>query len=258
MMKLYLKYLKVNIDIWLNYFFDFIFLMLSSLFNLFSSIFIVIVLFNNTKEIGGWSKYEVLFLLGFIYGVRFVFNTFFINIIGLSNLIRSGKFDLFLTRPISPFFQVLTSERYNTEFPIDELLASILLIAISSKHLEGYFNWLYYILLIGISTVVNVSINTILGSLSFWLVKFDSAFSIKEGFDSISEYPLSIYPKPIRLLMYTIIPVALTSYFPVKIILGKEILTREYIISLLIFLVLILLARFIWKYGIINYKSPNS
>lgn len=258
MIKLYLKYLKTNVDIWLNYFFDFIFLMLSSLFNLFSSIFIVIVLFNNTTEIGGWDKYEVLFLLGFIYGVRFVFNTFFINIIGISDLIRSGRFDLFLTRPISPFFQVLTSERYNTEFPVDELLASILLIVISSQRLVGSINWCYYILLIGISTIVNISINTILGSLSFWLIKFDSAFTIKEGFDSVSEYPLSIYPKSMRFLMYTVIPVAFTSYFPVKIILGKEILAKEYILFLLIFSVLILLARIIWKYGIINYKSPNS
>lgn len=257
-MKLYIKYLKINIEIWLNYFFDFIFLMLSSLFNLLSSVFVVIVLFKNTSEIGGWVKHEVLFLLGYIYGVRFVFNTFFINIIGLSDLIRSGKFDLFLTRPISPFFQVLTNERYNTEFPLDELVASMLLIFISSKHLEGSINWFYYVFLIGISTVFNISINTILGSLSFWLIKFNSAFNIKEGFDSISEYPLSIYPKALRFLMYTLIPVALTSYLPVKIILNKEVFAIECILFIVFLIVLFLTANLLWRYGIMNYKSPNS
>ena len=62
------------------------------------------VIFHNFNSVAGWNKYEVLFMFTTSW-LSYSFSCFFFwsPMRDIGERIRSGRFDLYLTRPISPF-----------------------------------------------------------------------------------------------------------------------------------------------------------
>ena len=76
------------------------------------------VIFHNFESIGGWSEYEVLFMFTTSW-LAYSFSCFFFwsPMKDMGELIRSGKFDLYLTRPISPLMYMVLSQFQYTFIP---------------------------------------------------------------------------------------------------------------------------------------------
>ncbi|MDD5934323.1 MAG: ABC-2 family transporter protein, partial [Clostridiales bacterium] len=69
------------------------------------------VIFCNFETVAGWSRYEVLFMFTtswLAYSISCFF--FWSPMRDMGELIRSGKFDLYLTRPISPFVYLVLQQ----------------------------------------------------------------------------------------------------------------------------------------------------
>lgn len=257
--KLFFKYLKCNLNIWLQYFWDFMSLLLNSIISLIIGIVTISIIFRETAYIGGWNKSEVIFLLGYIYLTRSIFNTFFINCLAVGEYIQSGELDLFLTKPLSAWFQILTAKRYNTEYPLDELIIGLIILCYSYIRLEmKNFNLLILIVYLAFSVIIYVAIVMIISSVAFWTVKFESGFEILSGVEKVTEYPLTIFPRTIKGVLYTVLPLALVSYYPVKRLLLKSYSSMEmffYILGLVFFPII---AKCFWSIGLKRYSSPNS
>ena len=68
----------------------------------------VVVLFQKTTQLAGWSRDEVIFLWGFTQIPYGLFNVISLNLYDFgNNYIIEGKFDRVLLRPVSSLFQVL-------------------------------------------------------------------------------------------------------------------------------------------------------
>ena len=69
------------------------------------------VLFLYTNQIGSWSKWEVVLLIGTHQIISQIFQAFFyVNLANLSELVRTGRLDLMLLLPLDAQFAVSTRQ----------------------------------------------------------------------------------------------------------------------------------------------------
>ena len=137
----YRMYFKINLLTVLEYKLDFLAINLASVLALLVGVFNIEIIFSQVDAMKMWSKEEVLWCLGFFYLVRAIYNTFFINTLSISYWIQNGKFDLFILKPLNTFFQLLSTGRYNAEYPLDEYLVGIFLLIRTSHKLHMFHGW---------------------------------------------------------------------------------------------------------------------
>ena len=107
------------------------------------------------------------------------------------------------------------------------------------------------------------AITVITGTISFWTVKSEEIVSLltdnNYGLKNFCDYPIQIYSKGIQFLLTFIIPYALTGYYPVANLLGKDYpnLWIAYI-SPVIALVMAIIAYIFWHIGLKHYGSTGA
>lgn len=260
----YLRLLRASVAAQLQY--RAAFLMQIAGNGLLSSIEIVAVwaLFDRFKAVGGWTLPEVALLYGLAQssyalaeGVGRGFDTF-------AAMIRSGEFDIVLTRPRSTVLQVAGRQlllrnigRFGQGMVVLLWAASRLglawtpvRVAILAGALAGGA-CLFYGLLILAATV------------SFWTIESLEMFNILTyGGVETAQYPIAIYRPWLRFAFIWIVPVAAVTYFPVVALLGRADplgSTYPWQCAAPVLGPLFLLAALAgWRFGVRHYRSTGS
>ena len=185
------------------------------------------VIFHNFENIAGWSEYEVLFMFTTSW-LAYSFSCFFFwsPMKDMGELIRSGKFDLYLTRPISPLMYMVLSQFQYTFIP--RLVLSIVFWVYSMNKLSIEWNpgnIAFYSINMLSAFVIFSAITIFTGTISFWTVKSEEIVSLltnnNHGLKNYTDYPITIYSKGVQFILIAIIPYAFTGYYPVASLLGK-------------------------------------
>ena len=74
-------------------------------------------------------------------------------------------------------------------------------------------------------TLIHGGVWILLGASSFWFIndqQFVGLFTSYDGIRSIIDYPLSAFPKVVRIVYTVVIPYGFVNYYPVSILLHKE------------------------------------
>lgn len=222
------------------------------------------IFFNNFETIAGWNKYEVLFMFTtswLTYSCScFLFWSPMRNI---GKLVRTGKFDLYLTRPISPFVYLVLQQFQYTFLP--RLFFSVAFWIYSMKRLQ--IEWtaertICYILCLLAAFVIFSSITVITGAVSFWTIKSEEIVSLLTdntyGLKNFCDYPIQIYGQGMRVLLTFVIPYALTGYYPAAMLLGKVVpYSHIFCWSPAIALIMGLIAYALWHMGLKRYHSAG-
>ena len=256
---LYIEFLKQNIKVVLEYKTDFFIGVFSTLLIQFCGIFFVWVLFENVKTIHGWSFYQITFVYGLLTLAKAIDTTFFDNLLALGwEYVRGGKFDIFLTRPVSPLFQLVSS--MIQQDGLGYLLTGIIIIAKSLSELKihfGIIDFLFMLLFVISGGMILAAVNLITATSAFWTV---NSHVIMESVSSIQDfalYPILIYPKFIGFLLTWIIPYAFASFYPANYFLHKAFYNYSFF-SPLIAIILWFVALKVWNFGLKNYTSTGS
>src|SRR4030095_8555258 len=189
-----------------------------------SSIAMVWVVMQKVPSLNGWSYDEVLLVYGLITLAKSINHMFADNLWTLGRIyIRSGGFDRFLVRPIDPLFHLL-ADRFCQDGVGNFLVGAVLVIK-SSIALD--IDWTPLKLLMLIVGVVSggfifIALNLITCVAAFWIV--DSVPVTRLVFDNhlFAQYPLSIYPRGISILLTWIIPYGFASFYPASYLLGRD------------------------------------
>src|ERR1700740_1376486 len=89
------------------------------------------VIFSHVDQIGDWTKWQMVLLVGTHQIVSQIFQGFFyVNLINLPELVRTGKFDFILLQPVDG--QFTTSVR---QFGLDSVVNALVGVAIVSYSL---------------------------------------------------------------------------------------------------------------------------
>ena len=210
-----------------------------------------VILFSLKEEIGGYTIKEVVLLWGIASGTFGVAHIVFNKAFEMSDLIINGKLDSFLVQPKNVFLSVITSETRISA--IGDLIYGYICLFIYGISIK---NFLLYTLFLITGGIIVSAFASILGSLSFWIVRGDIiSDSLTNMMLNFATYPGTIFKDGVRILFYTIIPLGISNYIPVDTIIRFNIGNLATVISFTIFITIMAFAIF-YK-GLKRYSSSN-
>ena len=210
-----------------------------------------VILFSLKEEIGGYTIKEVVLLWGIASGTFGVAHIVFNKAFEMSDLIINGKLDTFLVQPKNVFLSVITSETRISA--IGDLIYGYICLFIYGISIK---NFLLYTLFLITGGIIVSAFASILGSLSFWIVRGDIiSDSLTNMMLNFATYPGTIFKDGVRILFYTIIPLGISNYIPVDTIIRFNIGNLAIVISFTIFITI--MAFTIFYKGLKRYSSSN-
>lgn len=218
------------------------------------------VLFSDVDTIGGWSFPAILILVGSVSLLReLAYLTFRDGLGALGEQIRTGRFDVLLTKPFPTQLLVAFREISLVE-SLGEGAVGFLLIVYGFTHLAinaTFFHVVLYIFLLLVSFILYYSIVLLINSIAFWIVRAESLGALMWTFMEMARYPREILRGIGKIFFTFVIPISLVATVPSSALAGNIKLDQ---IALLMFLTVAFfaLATFVWKRGIQHYNSASS
>jgi ABC-2 type transport system permease protein len=217
-------------------------------------------------EIGGWTLGEIAFLYGM---VEFAFGTMDMLFSGFDpdgfpEMIRQGKFDQVLLRPVNPFLQVLGSKFVLRRVGRMAQGVAILGLAFAMTDIEWTLGKALYLPVIYLSSVAFFGGLFIIGStITFWTVQSIEAINVfTYGGSEMMSYPMHIYPDALRRFFTYFVPAIFLNYAPALYILGKPdplgLPGFAPFLSPAVGAGMFGIALAFWRYGIRHYQSTGS
>src|SRR3954467_7057802 len=219
------------------------------------------IIFANVNQIGDWTKWEVVLLVGTHQIIAQIFQAFFfVNIANIPELVRTGKLDSVLVLPVDSQFAVSTKQ-----FGLDSIVnaivgAAIVILSLSNLHLvPSTLSVFLYFCALMFGVAVHYSIMLTLAAVSFWIIRAQGLVYGYFNFLNIARYPDVIFPKIFQLIFGWIIPVIIIANIPARLLikpLGQPLLLMGHlaIASLIVFW----LSRFFWRFALRHYSSASS
>lgn len=225
------------------------------MWTLFSLLFFSLLV-NVQGNIGGWSRSEMLLLLGvfsifqacmwmFMYG----------NMGDFVNAIYDGSLNLQLLKPVDAQFFIMTN--HNSLSNISRLILGFAMIAVASRELGltlTLANVGGMLMLLFISFLLLYFIWFTLACLGFHVERLRNINDILPSFDTIWRVPNSVFSGATYLILTTLIPLALLTTVPAEMLLGVVNWTNIAVlfVSTVIFGVF---SRQFFKYSIKKYSG---
>ncbi len=257
--KLYGSFLVASLKRMMEYRVDCLVGMVSQIaFQIIELIFIWII-FQNTDNIAGWNFEHLLLLYGVMMLSVSINDLLFDSTYNIGRrLIRKGKFDTILLRPVHPLISVLGESETTTALGY-MVLAVVLIVSMLIKlQITITVSLIIKILYFGIlGGLIIGGIQTIFSIAGFWTYKCNEVVWSVFQLHKLAEYPIEIYNKFIRILITFILPFAFTAYYPTLEYLGLSESNLIYIIPFVTIFVWIIAIK-VWNWALSKYRSTGS
>lgn len=260
-MGLYFEYVKMGLKSQLIYKTSFILLSIGQFFVPFFVFIGMYLLFERFQTLDGWQFSEVALLYGVTHMGFALSEAFVRGFDAFPQLVKSGDFDRLLVRPLSTPLQVMG---WRFEFTrIGRLLQGTLVFVWAILNINIQLSMLKVMTLIGMiigGIGIFSGLFIIFAALAFWTIEgLEIANIFTDGGREMSQYPLSIYAKPIQRFFTFIVPFAVINVIPLRFLLDKShssSIVQAFIPYLgVLFLIPALL---FWSFGVRHYKSTGS
>lgn len=224
----------------------------------------IAVLFEATDTLGDWSLPQVAFLYG-TAGLCFGVGDLLVGSVeNLSTKIKDGSFDVLLTRPVNTLVNLTASEFSLRRVGRIAQAGFIFVIALRVNDIDwtaGRVAAIVVMLVAG--TVIATATWIITASIAFWLVESrEIGNSFTYGGLLAIGYPLHVFERWLRIMLTYIIPLVFVNYLPALYILGAdspldlpELLRWA---SPVVAVLLVVIARRVWRAGLRQYRSTGS
>ncbi len=253
------NYLRIGISNELQYRVNFFLQLLESLVALGSGLVGLALVFNQTNELGGWSAPELLAVMGiYIMMNGFIQSAIQPNMQRLMSDIQDGTLDFALTKPIDG--QFLISVREFRFWQLTDVIVGIVVLVIAAVQMHeslGSLQILEFILALMMGAVMIYCFWLILTSTAFWLTRIYEMVNLFEGIYAAGRWPVTIYPDWLRVGLTFLVPVAFAVTVPAEALTNR--LTPLTLLSAFgLMLLLLVLARFIWRLGVRSYSGASA
>jgi len=210
-----------------------------------------LVLYSLKDDVGGYTFKQVLLLWGVAASTFGFAHFFFKKAFDLSEMINTGKLDSFLVQPKNVLISAITTD-VDTSALGDLIYGYIMLFVFGITPT----NFLLFTLFTICGGFIIVSIAVIFSSISFWFNKSDLiADTMNHLMVNFATYPDGIFKGIVKGLLYTLIPVGITTYIPVKVLSSFNL--HSFVLVILVAILCVLLAFIIFNKGLKRYSSSN-
>jgi ABC-2 type transport system permease protein len=201
--------------------FDFFLWATVELFWMSVNLLLISVIYEHTNSIAGWSKYEMLLLVGTSLLIqRFLMGFFWSSIFEMGRNIRSGHFDYFLAQPGNILFMASTRK-----IDLDGLVNSFVAMGVVAyaAHKLGLHpsvaDLAIYALMIVCGLVIHYSMLVLSVSLAFWITSSQGMEGIYFTLSEFSRLPREAFKGLASLAFVWLVPVVVVSNAPARTLL---------------------------------------
>jgi len=217
------------------------------------------VLFGSRTHVAGWDLPSALIVMAYFIGVHAVIEGIVSpSLVDLVERIRNGAFDYVLLKPVDAQFMVSAS-RYEP-WKIIDLMGAIGL-AVYAFSLRGAppapADLAAGLLLFGAGVLATYSLWLVCAATAFWVVRLDNLVYLLGSIFDVARWPIQVFRGLWRIVFTFVIPVAVMTTFPAMALLGRG-SARLTLATIGGALVMLAVARGVWRFAIRNYTSASS
>ncbi len=217
------------------------------------------IVMRQIPSLNGWSLEAVFLIYGLLTLAKSINHMFADNLWTVGDVyIRSGQFDRFLVRPIDPLFHLLADRFCHDGIGNFLVGAALVTYAWTALAIPVTLAHVVYVLVTVISGgLIFIALNLATAVSAFWII--NSVPVTRAVFDNhlFAQYPLSIYPRAISIVLTWLIPYGLASFYPASALLGQDVGLLAFISPLAAALMLFLAYR-LWRFGLRHYAGTGS
>jgi len=239
--------------------FDFILWSTVEFFWMAVNLLLVTVIYEHTDNIAGWSKYEMMLLVGTAMLIqRFLMGFFWSSLFEMGRNVRTGNFDFFLAQPGNLMFMATTRK-----IDLDGLMNSVVacgVVIYSALQLglqPSITDVILYALMVACGVMIHYSAMVIITSLSFWITNTQG---LEGGYFTLFEFsrlPRQAFKGITRFVFVWALPMVVVSNIPAETLIhGFNYSDTLWLAGVTIFW--FGLAVFIFHRGIRRYSSASS
>jgi len=217
------------------------------------------IIFSHTTSIVGWSKQEVyLMTVIWVIADELFSGLFSANIFKISNYVTDGELDVLITKPISTLFIVSNKHIMLRAFYRLLMQLPILFWIIHHFQIEvTLVNSLLATLLILVAVWIDYSRCLIANTLSFWFHRIENVNDLIGTMNTLGKYPLSIWPRTVKIILLTALPIAFSGFMPTATLVGRW-PWYGVLYAFVFAVVLCVLAVQFWNFALRRYSSASS
>ena len=258
-LKVYTKFLHTALASELEYKTNILIDLITAIFSLIGSIFLLSIFFQSNSSIGGWQFEQALIIQGIYTILNGITNTWFNpNLTEIVKHIREGTLDFVLIKPIdSQFF--ISFKKISPSGFLEIILGICLLlfcIRINQINLNLFFLTLSLITII-CSICILYSLWFFISTTTIWFVKTWNATEVLRSFLYIGRFPLNSFSFSLRIFFSIFIPIAFITTIPSEVFLGKS-ESWKILLEILVAMVFLITSRKFWLFALKSYTSASS
>ncbi|MGW6280541.1 ABC transporter permease [Kribbella sp. NPDC055071] len=219
----------------------------------------ILLLFGFTSEVHGWSRAEVITLVGAYQITTGLMATFIApNLNRMTSYLTEGELDAVLLRPVSSQFYLTL--RWINVAELSSVVSGIVVLVIGLVQAEVSPNAgqiLRALVLAACGLVLLTAVWSAMSFLAFWLQSVNSIGAIYLNLVEAGRYPLVFFPVAVRMFLIFAFPVAFATTFPVQALSG-DIGWGWVAGGIGLVVVAVTLVRMLWGRGLRTYSSASS
>lgn len=218
-MKLYFTYLRLHIKRQVHYRLSFLFITFGQFCFTSTSLFMIYFLMENTPELFGFTRNEVL-IAGAIINLSYALSECFARGFDqFGSLIKTGDFDRLIVRPVNEVTQVFMNTIDFTRLGrFSVALVTLIIVA----YPYPWTTWLYFLFLVLTGAMLYTCIFILIGAVCFYTTENLEVFNIlTDGSKEFGKVPYGFYGESLLKFLTFVFPLALVQYYPLLAILNK-------------------------------------
>ncbi len=241
---------------------DFIVWALVELFWMTVNLLLISVIYRHTDSIAGWTKYEMMLLVGTSMLIqRFLMGFFWSSLFEMGRNVRSGYFDFFLAQPGNVMFMATTRKLDPDSLLNAVVAASVVVYSARQLGLDPSAGQIaLYVGMLFCGLVIHYSILVLSISMVFWLT---SAQGIEGTYFTLTEFsrlPREAFKSVVTQVLFVwLLPVVVISNAPARTLIDRFGHDWRWIAGPFVFAALwFALAVFVFHRGLRRYASASS
>ena len=253
------SYLRIGIANEMQYRINFFIQLLQSIIALATGLIGLWLVFSHTTELGGWSQPELLAVMGIYMLMGGVIQSAIQpNMQRLMDEIQDGSLDFALTKPVDG--QVLVSIREFRFWRLTDVAVGLVVLTIAVVQMQtevGVWQALAFVTALVLGGIMIYCFWLMLTTTAFWLIRIWELVNLFQGLYAAGRWPVTIYPDWLRIGLTFLVPVAFAVTVPAEALTNRlTSLTLPGALGLTI--LLITLARLIWRLGVRSYSGASA
>jgi ABC-2 type transport system permease protein len=219
------------------------------------------VVYGHTESIAGWSRWQVVLLVGCSHFIQQLFTAFFLgNISDLSEHIRTGRLDFMLLLPVNTRF--LISFRKVDLGAFVNAMSALAVVVWALRHLghtPGLLEIAGFIGLCVAGLIIHYSLMFLLSSAAFWIVRAQGVVWGYYNLFNIARIPESAVPQGLFRRVFTLVlPMLLVSNVPAQTLLGTLRSPWHPLLLLGLSGVCFVVSEWVWRLSLRRYSSASA